>query len=52
MIRGDLVEFETALGFATNPGNLRLEMQDYLEDPRIRKKQAAREDSLLSEITR
>jgi twitching motility protein PilT len=52
MIRGDLVEFETALGFATNPGNLRLEMQDYLEDPRSRKKQAVREDSLLSEITR
>lgn len=52
MIRGDLVEFETALGFATNPGNLRLEMQDYLEDPRSRKKPALREDSLLSEITR
>jgi twitching motility protein PilT len=52
MIRGDILDFETALGFATNPGNLRLEMQDYLEDPRSRKKQAAREDSMLSEITR
>jgi len=33
-IRTDLVEFETALGFATNAGNLRLELQDYLDDPK------------------
>jgi len=51
MIRSDVVDFETALGFATNPGNLRLEMQDYLDDPRSRKKQPVREESLLSEIT-
>jgi hypothetical protein len=31
------VDFETALGFATNAGNLRLELQDYLEDSRNRK---------------
>src|SRR5256886_166032 len=36
-IRAGLVDFETALGFATNAGNLRLELQDYLEDPRNRK---------------
>jgi twitching motility protein PilT len=41
-IRTDLVEFETALGFATNAGNLRLELQDYLDDPKVRKQQAAR----------
>ncbi|HYK39831.1 MAG TPA: ATPase, T2SS/T4P/T4SS family, partial [Candidatus Eremiobacteraceae bacterium] len=52
MIRSDVVDFETALGFATNPGNLRLEMQDYLDEPRSRKKQPVREESLLSEITR
>jgi twitching motility protein PilT len=41
-IRTDLVEFETALGFATNAGNLRLELQDYLDDPKVRKQQATR----------
>src|SRR5881392_3016730 len=30
-IREGLVDFDTALGFATNAGNLRLEMQDYLD---------------------
>ena len=36
-IREGLVEFEMALGFATNAGNLRLELQDYLDDPKNRK---------------
>jgi hypothetical protein len=31
------MDFETALGFATNAGNLRLELQDYLDDPKNRK---------------
>ena len=44
--------FEAALGFATNAGNLRLEMQDYLEDPRNKKKPTSHSDSLLSELTR
>jgi twitching motility protein PilT len=35
-VRAGLVEFETALGFATNAGNLRLEMQDYIEETRRR----------------
>jgi len=36
-IREGLVDFETALAFATNAGNLRLELQDYLDDPKNRK---------------
>jgi len=53
MIRADLIDFEAAMGFATNAGNLRLEMQDYLEDPKRRRQQAAaKQDSLLEEIVR
>ena len=33
-VRSGLVDFETAIGFATNAGNFRLEMQDYLDDPK------------------
>ena len=33
-IREGLVDFDVAMGFATNAGNLRLEMQDYLDDPK------------------
>jgi twitching motility protein PilT len=36
-IREGLVAFEIALGFASNAGNLRLELQDYLDDPKNRK---------------
>jgi len=36
-IRSGIVDFETALGFSTNAGNLRLEMQDFLDDPKNRK---------------
>jgi twitching motility protein PilT len=35
-VREGLVAFETALGFATNAGNLRLEMQDYVDEERHR----------------
>lgn len=38
LIRADVVEFETALGFASNAGNLRLEMQDYIEGRREKPK--------------
>jgi twitching motility protein PilT len=31
LIRAGLVDFETGLSYATNPGNLRLEMADYTE---------------------
>src|ERR1041385_8669022 len=33
-VRQGLVDFDVAIGFATNAGNFRLEMQDYLEDPK------------------
>jgi len=45
-IREDLVDFETAMGFATNAGNLRLEMQDYLDDPKNRKARAFKETEI------
>ncbi len=34
LIRNGVVDFETAMGFASNAGNLRLELADYLENPR------------------
>ena len=34
MIRNDQVDFEVALSYSTNAGNLRLELADYLENPR------------------
>ncbi len=36
-IRQGVVDFETALSYSTNAGNLRLELQDYLDDPKNRK---------------
>src|SRR5258707_7046993 len=35
--RQGLVDIETALSYASNAGNLRLELQDYLDDPKNRK---------------
>ena len=32
LIRTGLVEFETGMSYATNAGNLRLEMADFLEE--------------------
>jgi len=37
LIRAGVVDFDTALGFATNAGNLRLEMADFLENQANRK---------------
>jgi twitching motility protein PilT len=31
-IRAGIIEFETGLGYATNPGNLRLELADFIEN--------------------
>lgn len=42
-VREGLVDDETALGFATNAGNLRLELQDYLESANSRTRSAARQ---------
>ncbi len=33
LIRNGIVDFETALSYSTNAGNLRLELADYLENP-------------------
>jgi twitching motility protein PilT len=38
MIRNEQVEFDTALSYSTNAGNLRLELTDYLESHRNTKK--------------
>jgi twitching motility protein PilT len=46
MVRAGTVDFEAALSYSTNAGNLRLELADYLEDPRNtapKKKSDARE---------
>ena len=50
-VREGLVDFETAMGFATNAGNLRLELQDYLED-QGRRRGAQKETSPEMEIQR
>jgi twitching motility protein PilT len=41
MIRGGIVDFEVGLTYSTNAGNLRLELQDFLENPRNTKPSAA-----------
>src|SRR6202795_2051465 len=43
LIRNDVVEFETAMTYATNAGNLRLELSDYLEGRGATKKKPATE---------
>ena len=40
LIRNGVVEFETALTYSTNAGNLRLELADFLEGGGAKKKQA------------
>ncbi len=41
-IREGIVDFETGLAFSTNPGNMRLELADYIDDPRSAARAAAR----------
>ncbi|HSY33885.1 MAG TPA: PilT/PilU family type 4a pilus ATPase [Verrucomicrobiae bacterium] len=43
LIRNDIVEFETAMTYATNAGNLRLELSDFLEGGGAIKKKPATE---------
>jgi twitching motility protein PilT len=43
LIRNDVVDFEVALTYATNAGNLRLELADYLEGGGATKKKPATE---------
>jgi twitching motility protein PilT len=33
-IREGIVDYETGLAFSTNPGNMRLELADYVDNPR------------------
>ena len=39
MIRNGQVDFEAALSYSTNAGNLRLELADFLENPRVGRRQ-------------
>jgi len=44
-IREGIVDFETGLAFSTNPGNMRLELADYIDNPRSAGKPAAAKPS-------
>jgi twitching motility protein PilT len=39
-IREGTIEFETGMAFCTNPGNMRLELADFIDDPRAAKASA------------
>jgi twitching motility protein PilT len=41
MIRTDVIDFEVGLSYASNAGNLRLELADYLENPKAPKKKSS-----------
>ena len=45
LVRADTIDFETGMAYATNPGNLRLQMSDFLEEnaANVEKKAPARE---------
>jgi twitching motility protein PilT len=43
MLRADLIDFDTALGYSTNPGNFRLEVADLLEGGSAKRSQAPTE---------
>ena len=45
-IRAGTVDFETGLPFSTNPGNLRLELADYLENPNVSARPRVRQERL------
>jgi twitching motility protein PilT len=46
LIRTSVVDFETGLQFATNPGNMRLELSDYLENPNSGAKPRVKQERL------
>jgi twitching motility protein PilT len=46
MIRTGVVDFETGLQFATNAGNMRLELADYLENPNSGAKPRVKQERL------
>jgi twitching motility protein PilT len=47
MIRTGVIDMETGMAYATNPGNLRLELADYAEEARALEAQAPAKDQLL-----
>jgi twitching motility protein PilT len=50
LIRAGTVDFETGFQFATNPGNMRLELSDYLENPNVSARPKAVRQERLTEI--
>jgi twitching motility protein PilT len=53
MIRADLIDFETGMSYATNAGNLRLQLQDWLEESkRLRRAVPLQEQDSELEIER
>ena len=52
LIRGGIVDFEVGLSFATNTGNLRLELADFAESQRTRKSEPAAGPKIEMEIER
>jgi len=52
LIRGGIVDFEAGLGYATNAGNLRLELADHTESQRTRKSEPAAAPKVEMEIER
>jgi twitching motility protein PilT len=52
LIREDIVDLDTGLTFATNAGNLRLELADFLEDSRNRRASAQQSEAVEVEIER
>jgi twitching motility protein PilT len=49
-IREGLVDVETGMAFATNPGNMRLEIADYIENPRNASTTPKRPETRLTEL--
>ncbi len=47
MIREGAIDFETGMSFATNAGNLRLQLADYLDDPRQSRNRAPERETEL-----
>jgi twitching motility protein PilT len=47
MIRAGVIDMDTGMAYATNPGNLRLELADFAEDARALAAQAPAKDELL-----
>jgi twitching motility protein PilT len=46
LIRAGTVDFEMGMQFSTNPGNMRLEMSDYLDNPNTAPKPRVKEERL------